>query len=46
MGLAIARQIVDSYQGDIDVESKEGEGTKFIIVFPIEDSENKDKKEI
>lgn len=46
LGLAIARQIVESYNGYINVESKEDEGTKFIIVFPIEDSENKDKKEI
>jgi signal transduction histidine kinase len=34
LGLAIAQQIVESYNGDIDVESEIGKGTKFIVHLP------------
>ena len=34
LGLFISRRIVESYQGNIEVVSKENEGTTFIIEFP------------
>ena len=34
LGLFISRRIVESYQGSIEVMSKEGQGTTFIIIFP------------
>ncbi|MEQ1646402.1 MAG: ATP-binding protein, partial [Pyrinomonadaceae bacterium] len=34
LGLAIVHKIVDIHQGKIDVESTEGEGTKFTVRFP------------
>ncbi len=36
MGLAIVRKIVESYNGSIDVFSRPGEGSTFILNFPIE----------
>ncbi|MBR5564618.1 MAG: HAMP domain-containing histidine kinase [Roseburia sp.] len=35
LGLAIAEQVVESHHGSIEVESKEGEGTTFLVEFPI-----------
>jgi signal transduction histidine kinase len=35
LGLAIAKQLVLAHGGTIDVESKIGEGTKFIIELPV-----------
>ncbi|MFS0869247.1 sensor histidine kinase [Paenibacillus xylanilyticus] len=35
MGLAIVKQIVSLHQGDIQVESRPGEGTTFVITLPI-----------
>jgi len=35
LGLSIVKQIVDSYHGDIEVESIEDEGTSFVIRLPI-----------
>jgi signal transduction histidine kinase len=34
LGLAIVQKIVDMHSGTIDVESKEGEGTKFTVKLP------------
>ena len=36
LGLTIVNEIVKSYDGNIKVESEEGQGTTFIITFPIE----------
>jgi len=35
LGLSIAKQIVDSHGGDIEVESKVGIGTTFVVRIPI-----------
>ncbi|MCG0239331.1 MAG: sensor histidine kinase [Firmicutes bacterium] len=34
LGLAIAREIVESHLGAIQVESRPGEGTRFAVVLP------------
>ena len=36
LGLSIAKQIVDSHGGDIEVQSKIGIGTTFVVRIPIE----------
>jgi signal transduction histidine kinase len=35
LGLAICRKVVTMHHGDIAVESKEGEGSKFIVTIPL-----------
>ncbi|MFK4997250.1 sensor histidine kinase [Bacillus sp. N9] len=35
LGLAIVKHLVESHHGMIDVKSVEGEGTTFIVTFPI-----------
>ena len=35
LGLTICKQIVEGHQGDIEVKSKVGEGTLFIVRLPI-----------
>lgn len=35
LGLSIVKQIVDSYQGQIEVTSKPGEGSRFTITLPL-----------
>lgn len=39
MGLAIVKQIVSLHKGDIQVESKPGEGTTFVVTLPIHPAE-------
>jgi signal transduction histidine kinase len=34
LGLAIARQIVQAHGGEITAESKEGEGTRIVVLLP------------
>lgn len=36
LGLAIAKQIIMLHGGNITVKSRQGEGTQFIIIFPME----------
>ena len=36
LGLAIAKQIVVLHGGDITVRSKPGEGTEFVVCFPLD----------
>ena len=37
LGLSLCRTLAHKYGGDIDIESLEGQGTTFIVTFPIEE---------
>jgi signal transduction histidine kinase len=37
LGLASARQIIQQHQGELHVESEEGQGSTFIIHLPLEE---------
>ncbi len=36
LGLAIAQRIIEEHKGEIRVESKEGEGTTFLVCLPVQ----------
>jgi len=38
LGLAIAKKIIDEHGGKIEVESKTGKGSMFIVILPIMNS--------
>ncbi|MDO4866287.1 MAG: ATP-binding protein [Clostridia bacterium] len=46
LGLAIVKHIVRSMNGEIEVQSKLGEGTEFLITLPLAPKENPDKETI
>ena len=46
LGLAIVKHIVRSMNGEIEVQSKLGEGTEFLITLPLAPAENPDKETI
>ena len=37
IGLSVVRRIVEAHGGRIDVSSKPGEGTRFLLAFPLAD---------
>ena len=43
LGLSIVARIIEEHKGRIDIKSKEGEGTTFIITLPLNDKNNKEK---
>ena len=46
LGLAIVKHIVRSMDGEIEVHSKLGEGTEFLVTLPLAPKENPDKETI
>jgi two-component system phosphate regulon sensor histidine kinase PhoR len=46
LGLAIVKHIVKSMGGEIEVQSKLGEGTEFLITLPLAPREQPDKETI
>ena len=45
LGLAIAKEIVEAHGGDIEVESRVGEGTTFVVKLPVEPPPEKRRRE-
>ncbi len=43
LGLSIVARIVEEHKGRIDIKSKEGEGTTFIIILPLNEINNKEQ---
>jgi signal transduction histidine kinase len=41
LGLSILRAIVDHYDGHVKVESRHGQGSRFTVIFPDADSQEK-----
>ena len=46
LGLAIVKHIVRSMNGEIEVQSKLGQGTEFLITLPLAPKENPEKETI
>ena len=46
LGLAIVKHIVRSMNGEIEVHSKLGEGTEFLITLPLAPADDPDKDTI
>ena len=42
LGLSIVARIIEEHKGFIDIKSKEGEGTTFIITLPLNNKNNKE----
>ncbi len=42
LGLAVVYGIVEAHKGDIEVKSKLGEGTTFVVTFPLNEQEEKE----
>jgi two-component system sensor histidine kinase HydH len=45
LGLAIVQSIIDSHNGDIDIESEKGGGTTVVIRLPSSQPENEEREE-
>ena len=41
LGLSISKQIIEEHGGSIEIESKEGKGTKVILSLPLSHSRGK-----
>ena len=46
LGLAIVQSIIDSHNGDIEIESQAGEGTVIIIRLPLFQPGSEDMEEV
>jgi DNA topoisomerase VI subunit B len=38
LGLGVAKKVIDSHRGTIEVHSKVGQGTEFVLAIPLSDS--------
>jgi signal transduction histidine kinase len=41
LGLSIVKHIMDAHKGKIEVQSEPGRGSRFVLLFPVENLENK-----